>query len=30
MTNSPYYQPRPYAPSAFDSLPADGAYGRGW
>jgi 3-(3-hydroxy-phenyl)propionate hydroxylase len=23
MTNSPYYQPRPYAPSMFDSLPAD-------
>lgn len=23
MANSPYYQPRPYAPSIFESLPAD-------
>ena len=23
MTNSPYYQPRPYGPSTFESLPAD-------
>lgn len=23
MKTSPYYQPRPYAPSSFDSLPAD-------